>query len=186
MEQDESVAAAARDGGTAGQDAAEGLAAFLADDAPPVDQAPSAPEHAPPAADGVLLPARPWTSICPYLLDAGGTWRAARPSREHHCTAVMPPEPLRAEKQRRLCLGPGHLDCPAFLAAREVRARTLGEVANVVPRWALARTAPVILQRPPAVAVALSTVRASLPQFGLVLLMLLGAAALVLARFVAP
>jgi hypothetical protein len=73
-----------------------------------------------------------------------------------------------------------------FLAVREERARNLGDVASVAPGRPFARTAPVILQRPAALAVALSTVRTSLPQVGLVILMLLGAAALVLARFVTP
>jgi hypothetical protein len=186
VEQEESVAGAAGRGETAGLDAAESLATFTREDVPPVDQSPSAQDHAPPGPDGLPPPARPWASICPYLLDASGSWRAAKPSREHRCTAVTPPEPLRPERQRRLCLGPGHLDCPAFLAAREIRAQTLGEVATVPPGRAFARTAPVILQRPPAVAVAVSTLRTSLPQLGLLLLMLLAILALVLARFVAP
>ena len=170
---------------------AQRLAAYLADDEPRVDQA--APANDPPwsatvasAPPGVPASSPAWASICPYLLDTSGTWRAVRPSGEHRCTAVTPPEPLRAEKQRRLCLDAAHLECPTFVAARGVRARSLGEVADVTPgRW-FANTAPLILQRPAAVTVALSTLRTSLPQVGLVLLMLLGAAALVLARFITP
>jgi hypothetical protein len=186
-------------------DPAQRLAAYLADEKRPIDladeespigQTPSAPDRGqavpvsavpvPSAPDGVALPSRAWANICPYLLDASGTWRAVQPSGEHRCTAVTPAEPLRADKQRRLCLVVGYLDCPTFLAAREVRARTLGEVAAVSSSRQFVRTAPVILQRPAAAAVALSTVRTSLPQVGLVLLMLLAAAALVLARFVTP
>ena len=193
MEQDKAAATTSSDP-AAELEPAQRLAAYLADDerlADRVDHASSAPDRTPPATvpsdtPRVEVPSRTWASICPYLLDASGTWRAVQPSSEHRCTAVTPAEPLRAEKQRRLCLGAGHLECPTFLAAREVRARTLGEVADVSQgRW-FARTAPVILQRPAAVTVALSSLRTSLPQVGLVLLMLLGAAALVLARFVTP
>jgi hypothetical protein len=158
----------------------------------PIARAPARPDRVPSAPrsisapEGVPLPASAWAGICPYLIDGSGTWRAAQPSRDHVCTAVTPAEPLRAEKQRRLCLGAGHLDCPLLLAAREDRARSLGDVAAVPAARPFARTAPVILQRPAAVAVALSTLRTSLPQVGLVILMLLGAAALVLARFVTP
>jgi hypothetical protein len=185
VEQDKSAAATPGDQ-TGGLDAAHRLAAFLGDVEPPIDQTPSAQDRDPSAWYGAPVPASAWASICPYLLDASGTWRAAQPSRDHRCTAVTPAEPLRAEKQRRLCLGAGHLDCPIFLAAREVRARSLGEVADVPPGRPFAHTAPVILQRPSAVAVALSTARTSLPQLGLVILMLLAVAALVLARFVTP
>ena len=173
----------------------------LADEESPIGETPSAPDRGqaiavpavrvpavavPAAPDGVPLSSRAWANLCPYLLDTSGTWRAVQPSGEHRCTAVTPAEPLRADKQRRLCLVAGHVDCPTFLAAREVRARALGEVAAVSSSRPFGRTAPVILQRPAAVAVALSTVRTSLPQVGLVVLMLLAVAALVLARFVTP
>jgi hypothetical protein len=155
---------------------------------PPREYRPSGlgPVSSVPHGRSAPLAASAWGSICPYLLDESGTWRAAQPSRDHRCTGITPPEPLRAERQRRLCLGAGHLDCPIFLVARESRARSLGEVAAVRPGRPFARTAPVILQRPGAVAVALSMARTSLPQLGLVILMLLGAAALLFARFITP
>jgi hypothetical protein len=194
----EHKSAAATTGDQAGElDPAQRLAAYLADERPvadeerPVEYTPSAPDRipaapVPSAPPGFPVASRAWASLCPYLLGASGTWRAVQPSNEHRCTAVTPAVPLRADKQRRLCLGTGHLECPSFLAAREVRARILGDVAAVSPGRPFARTAPVILQRPAAVAVAFSTLRTSLPQVGLVVLMLLGAAALVLARFVTP
>jgi hypothetical protein len=185
VEKDKSPAATPSDQ-TGGLDAAQRLAAFLGDEPSLVDQMPSAPDRVRSAPHGVPVPGPAWASICPYLLDASGTWRAAQPSRDHRCTAVTPAERLGTETQRRLCLGAGHLDCPLFLAARELRARNIGDVAAVPPGRPFARTAPVILQRPSAVAIALSTARTSLPQLGLVILMLLAAAALVLARFITP
>ena len=129
-----------------------------------------------------------WADICPYLLDASGTWRAVRPSGEHRCTAITPPLPLRAERQRRLCLGAGHLECPTYLAAREMRSRTLGDLAETsrAPRRVYARTSPILLERPAPATVALSLLRDSAPQVGLVVLMALAAVALVLARFMRP
>lgn len=135
-----------------------------------------------------LASAERWAEICPYLLDEGGTWRAVRPSAEHRCTAVSPPVRLRPEKQRRLCLGAAHVDCPTFLAAREIRARALGGVGDVsrVGQRPYPRTAPIVLERPGPASNAMAVVRTSLPQIGLALLMALAAAALVLARFAGP
>jgi len=129
-----------------------------------------------------------WAALCPYLRDASGTWRAVRSTGLHRCTAITPPPPLRAEQQRRLCLGVGHLECPTYLAAREMRTRAFADIGEPWPasRRAIARTSPIVLQRPAPAVVALSLLRDSAPQVGLVVLMLLGAAALVLARFAAP
>jgi hypothetical protein len=148
-----------------------------------------APEQAPRA----TVPSR-WTDLCPYLLDETGTWRATRPTKEHRCMALNPPAPLRADKQRRHCLVAAHVECPIYVAAREVRSQTVGQVGDVgdvddpsrTSRRRYARTAPVILERPAAAAVAVSAVRTSLPQVGLIVLMLLAVAALLLARFVSP
>ncbi len=136
-----------------------------------------------------------WADICPYLRDASGTWRAVRPTGEHRCTAVTPPLPLRAERQRRFCMGADHLECPTYLAAREVRARSLLDIADIDidlaetspgRRRAYARTSPVVLQRPGPAAVAFSVLWASAPQVGLVVLMALAGVALFLARFAGP
>ena len=134
-----------------------------------------------------------WADICPYLRDASGTWRAVRPTGQHRCTAVTPPLRLRAERQRRLCLGAGHLQCPTYIDTRETRARTLVGIAEVDSaesshgrRRAYARTSPIVLQRPGPTTVALSLLRDSAPQVGLLALMALGAVALFLARFARP
>jgi len=60
-------------------------------------------------------------SICPYLRAADGSWRSARASREHRCTALAPPTILALDKQRRLCLVTRHVSCPTYLAARDER-----------------------------------------------------------------
>src|SRR3990172_116321 len=77
---------------------------------------------------------------------------------------------------------PPHLPPPA---ARERRPRAFADIGEPWPasRRAIARTSPIVLQRPAPAVVALSLLRDSAPQVGLVVLMLLGAAALVLARF---
>lgn len=60
--------------------------------------------------------------ICPFLLSEDGAWRSASAAREHRCTAVTPPAPLAAEKQRRLCLVGAHASCATYVAAIEARA----------------------------------------------------------------
>jgi len=148
--------------------------------------------------NAVATPVWPWADICPYLRDASGTWRGVHPTGEHRCTAVSPPLPLRAETQRRLCLGAGHIECPTYIGARAARGRTLSDIAQVDVgevdsaeaspgrRRACARTAPIVLERPGPTTVALSLLRDSAPQVGLVVLMALGAVALFLARFARP
>jgi LysM repeat protein len=131
------------------------------------------------------------SALCPYLLSEDGSWRAARPMREHRCTAVRPPEPLSTETQRRLCLGEAHVDCPAYLAAQRERGVELARagLSAVALRsrhlHPAPSTVPVALDRPNAVAgprfVASGSRRAG--QIGLGALMVVAVAALVLARF---
>jgi len=107
--------------------------------------------------DPASLPA----SICPFLATATGDWRAAFPTREHLCTAVEPPVPLALEKQRRLCLVTYHETCSTYAAALSARAAlgitpgavTSGSraVARSKTRLAsrpIARTTPILLERP--------------------------------------
>ncbi|MGI8703470.1 MAG: LysM peptidoglycan-binding domain-containing protein [Candidatus Limnocylindrales bacterium] len=128
--------------------------------------------------------------MCPYLLSEDGAWRAARPMREHRCTAVRPPAPLSADKQRRLCLVEAHRTCPAFEAAQDRRAAELARAG--ISSYALAarqnrplaRTTPVALDRPTAVSSPRALVAGyeRLGQIGLVALILLAGLALVVAR----
>lgn len=86
----------------------------------------------------------PIHSICPFLLAADGGWRSVTAAREHRCTAVTPPAPLAAEKQRRLCLTAEHATCATYLAAGEARAaghRTSDR------RRPVARTTPLVLDQ---------------------------------------
>ena len=129
-------------------------------------------------------------AICPYLLSDDGAWRAARPMREHRCTAVRPPAILPLNKQRNLCLIDAHHTCPAYLAAQERRAATLAEAGISERALAarqsrpVARTVPVALDRPSAVpgSAALTANYRRLAQLGLAALMLLAAAVFILAR----
>lgn len=82
--------------------------------------------------------------VCPYLLSADGAWRSASAAREHRCTAVAPPSPLAAEKQRRLCLTADHVSCATFVAATEARATTRRAVDLRRP---IARTTPLVLDQ---------------------------------------
>lgn len=99
--------------------------------------------------------------ICPFLLSADGGWRSATAVRDHRCTAVTPPAPLAAEKQRRLCLTAGHRTCATFLAAGDARAAV--HRVDVVRR-PVARTTPVVLDHA-RLAVTLPTI-ASKPHIG--------------------
>jgi LysM repeat protein len=130
--------------------------------------------------------------ICPFLLAADGDWRSALPTREHRCTAVDPPASLSVEKQRRLCLVEGHRFCATYLAARRALVPPgpddgaddgSAEVETPPPRvrWALPRTAPVVLDRGrPSLRAMLE--RRSVTQLGLVGLMTLAFLVLALAR----
>ncbi len=94
-------------------------------------------------------------ATCPYLVSAGGAWRHVAPDREHRCAALEPPTPQSTDKQRRHCLSSDHVDCPIFRAARLARATSLaaggdpGAIAAIdAARRPLARTAPILLERP--------------------------------------
>jgi hypothetical protein len=86
-------------------------------------------------------------AICPYLLAAGGAWRASTASRDHRCTAVAPPAVLAADKQRRLCLVADHQTCSTFQAAVAARDASAGGVTGRGPRRAMPRTSPLILDQ---------------------------------------
>jgi LysM domain len=86
-------------------------------------------------------------AICPYLLAAGGAWRASTATRDHRCTAVAPPAVLAAEKQRRLCLVADHASCSTFLAAQAARDATGGGIVGRGPRRAIPRTSPLVLDQ---------------------------------------
>ena len=95
-------------------------------------------------------PSGGFPSLCPFLTTEGGTWRGARPLREHRCSAVSPPVPLVPERQRRLCLSDGHLECTTYLAAVEGRARVAetGAASGVTRRSRpLARMSPIVLDQ---------------------------------------
>jgi LysM repeat protein len=94
------------------------------------------------------LPIAPDTAaICPHLLAGDGAWRAATPTRDHRCTAVVPAAVLATEKQRRLCLVAAHLECSTYLAAIAARDASAGAVRGRGPRRAMPRTAPVLLDQ---------------------------------------
>jgi LysM repeat protein len=104
------------------------------------------PEAAAPvsATTAARLASQPVPIVCPYLLSADGSWRSTSAAREHRCTAVMPPSPLAAEKQRRLCLTADHPSCATFVAATEARAATHRPVDLRRP---VARTTPLVLDQ---------------------------------------
>jgi LysM repeat protein len=86
-------------------------------------------------------------AVCPYLLASSGAWRASTASREHRCTAVVPPAVLAAEKQRRLCLVADHATCSTYLAAQAARHTASGPIVGRGPRRAIPRTAPLVLDQ---------------------------------------
>jgi LysM repeat protein len=95
-----------------------------------------------PSAGEAALPALP--SLCPYLATAEGSWRSARAVPEHRCTAVSPPVPLAADKQRRLCLVEAHTSCATYGAAMAARAEPIEQSGHSRP---IARMTPVILDQ---------------------------------------
>jgi len=116
----------------------------------PSAPAPDAPERARPASAPEVAAA-----ICPYLASASGAWRSAGPSREHRCTALAPPAPQTADKQRRHCLSADHVECSIFGAARTARETALAGGADPrrisaadETRRPLPRTAAVLLEPP--------------------------------------
>ena len=147
-------------------------------------------------ADGAELAAsdapRTVAAICMYLLAEDGAWRAARPLREHRCTAASPVVAPSLEKQRRLCLIDDHVRCPAYLSAREALARDRGvsvedleafeeRLASRVPR-----SVPVALDRPSAITGPLAIVGGTrqATRIGLAAVMLAAGGVLLAARFV--
>ena len=103
------------------------------------------PDTVAPAAGSDGEPSGPTShSICPFLLSADGGWRSATAVREHRCTAVTPPSPLAAEKQRRLCLTAEHATCATYLAAGEARAAGQRTFERRRP---VARTTPLVLDQ---------------------------------------
>jgi LysM repeat protein len=135
-------------------------------------------------------------ALCPYLATPSGHWRSAFPIREHRCTAVSPPVPLAPEKQRRLCLVPAHDTCATYLAANLARSATLpaGSAIGAILAGAgrrrgpatghrpLARTTPILLERPrPGLPISDAASRAG-GQVALIALLVLAFAAIALAR----
>lgn len=123
--------------------------------------------------------------ICPYLTTTEGSWVSAEPSRDHRCSAVVPPVQPAPDKQRRVCLAAAHVDCATFVAARELHATGVDE-RDEVP-WHFARALPVVLDpgRSPAALVARARGR-GLGQLGLVGLMAVAFATVVIARGFTP
>jgi hypothetical protein len=142
-------------------------------------------------------------ALCPFLATPSGAWRAAFPSHEHQCTAVEPPVPLALDKQRRLCLVAYHETCATYRAALAERdplgarggagTATAGrDVARPRARawaWAgrpVARTTPILVERPGAgLALQPAAVR-SAGQLILVVLVVIAFILIVLARLGTP
>ena len=161
-----------------------------------------ADEHHP-IADARRLP----STLCPYLATESAQWRAAYPSRDHSCTAVVPPVALALDKQRRLCLVAAHDTCATFLAANLVRsaglpAGVMGSRAEAgmgsaggglsrpgsrrrtnPPRRPVARTTPILMERlRPGLPIPESAARAG-GQVLLVGLLVIAFAVIAVARF---
>jgi hypothetical protein len=147
-------------------------------------------------ATGSTDPSRLAAALCPYLATPSGHWRSALPTREHRCTAVAPPVPLALDKQRRLCLALAHTTCATYLAANLARSATLpagtaiGSIrAGSRRRGAgaghrpLARTTPILLERPRVSSPISEAAGRAGGQIVLVALLILAFAAIVLARF---
>lgn len=81
-------------------------------------------------------------SLCPYLATPDN-WRSAIAVREHRCTAVAPPVQLAPEKQRRLCLVDGHVNCATYGAALAAHAASTRRLTGA--SRPIARMTPIIL-----------------------------------------
>jgi hypothetical protein len=139
--------------------------------------------------------------LCPFLATPSGAWRAAFPAHEHQCAAVEPPVNLALEKQRRLCLVADHETCATYRAALAERApvaagaiasTTVGGPGAARARgrpWAgrqIARTTPILLERP-RLGLALPAAAArSLGQLVLVALVVIAFILIALARLGTP
>jgi hypothetical protein len=123
--------------------------------------------------------------ICPYLASVDGAWLSADPSRDHRCTAVVPPTPPASDKQRRFCLAAAHVECATFIAARELHGAA-PEDASIAP-WHFSRSVPVVLDHARSPLALLGRARSlGLGQVGLVGLMIVAFGTVVLARGIAP
>jgi LysM repeat protein len=90
--------------------------------------------------------------MCPFLATESGAWRAAFPTGEHRCTAVVPPVRIAPAKQRRLCLTADHVSCATYLAALELRVVAGSPIGDgrspgTGRRRAIPVTTPVLLER---------------------------------------
>ena len=148
----------------------------------------SAPEIATPTPTAPAVAA-----VCPYLLADDGRWRSASPSRDHRCTAVVPPAVLAADKQRRLCLVADHVGCATYQVATG-HGDLIGATDDARPsRLAgsagrqIVRTAPLVLDqgRLPVVIPSITADR-RLGQAALLGLMAVAFAAILLARVSGP
>jgi LysM repeat protein len=123
--------------------------------------------------------------VCPYLIAAEGTWRAATPQRAHRCGALEPPAPIATAKQRSLCLAAEHVTCPTFIAATDA-------VEAVAPRhrtarFPIPRVTPVVLERGgPTLSPAILARQRGLAQGALLALMGIALVAILVARVAGP
>lgn len=140
-------------------------------------------------ADGDDGPVRA-ESVCPFLVAAGGSWRLARPSREHRCSAVDPMATPSASKQRHLCLVDGHLECATFEAARSLRGTVVGGGA-ARPAWPvgarpIVQTVPLVVDAGRPAVVGSLRARPRLGQAALVGILVVALAAFGYGRVFAP
>lgn len=132
---------------------------------------------------------RPSVAACPFLVSADGAWRSATPARDHLCQVVSPAAAVAAQKQVRLCLTAAHDTCPTYLAATAAntgsasRGRAPARAAPVVTRWALVRTAPLVIDAGRRRRLGPMARRGSGPQLALGGLVALALVAVVVARF---
>jgi LysM repeat protein len=89
--------------------------------------------------------------MCPFLATESGAWRAAFPTGDHRCTAVVPAVRIAPAKQRRLCLTADHPSCATYIAALELRGTAGGPFGDggggTGRRRAIPVTTPVLLER---------------------------------------
>jgi len=127
--------------------------------------------------------------ICPFLASEDRSWRAASPTREHRCGAVVPMAALRPEVQRELCLVAAHRQCELYKAATRSIWPAGSRFASVNRRRhrPLARTTPLLLERGRPVGL-ISDLRSGgrLAQAGMVGLLALALIAIVVARTLPP
>jgi LysM repeat protein len=163
------------------------------DEAAEPARAPRPAAPAPPPKSEVATPVLDLDLLCPYLLASHGGWRSASPNRDHRCTAVDPPAPLPADKQRTLCLTGQHHGCPAFRAARLARASVVAPgldpalvAAADASRRPIARSTAVVLEQPRLSIGSLASANVGLYQAVLVALMILAFSVVLAARLSTP